>query len=529
MNSSARIVVLPALAAALVLGGSACAAPGTGPQASGTPGTPGATDAPATTLAARAGSDALVVAAAQPGTEQTAVSTPAAGAHPATASAARNVQLAAYDPATGTVVLKAVTTGVTGGSGSSSSASPTAKASGATAKPSAGGSSTAKPSAGSSSTTEPSTGSPSAPAGTPSAGASQPASADPAETVRPGQLIASPPTAAAPKGALLAVTSVQPAKDGSVTAATRPATLAELLGPAEADGKVAVDPHAITVKPLVKDLKLTFGKDGGTSKADASGTLQLDLNAPVALPGGSASASGSLQLRPAVHFAYHGADHGSPRTASVGFDLGAHAQWKVSGELARTTGANPIRVPFAELHANPVLNVGGLPVVVNLGLTCFLEVNADGKVTMEAEQQFDGAWAVQAKYTGGHGWSPVTDTGDTRISPVKAQLSGNASVRAGLGAEVNVGLFNAVGVDATVEPYVRAQGEGSVAVETSKGSTPQARGSLALYGGVDLTGALSAHLSIFGTPVVNKQLPLPGYHKEWLLKSFGSAPAPSGK
>jgi hypothetical protein len=471
-----------------------------------------------------------VVAAAQPGAEQTTVSTPATGAHPATTSAARNVQLAAYDPATGTVVLKAGAKGVTGGSGSSSTASPTAKSSGAAAGPSTTKPSTTKPSAGGSSTGTPSASAGTPSAGTPSAGASEPASADPAETVRPGQLIASPPTAAAPKGALLAVTSVQqPAKDGSVTAATRPATLTELLGPAVADGKVAVDPHAITVKPLVKDLKLTFGKDGGTSRADASGTLQLDLNAPVAFPGGSVSASGSVQLRPAVHFAYHGADQGSPSKASVGFDLGAHAEWHVSGELAKSIGANPLRVPIAELHSNPVLNVGGLPVVVNLGLTCFLEVNADGKVSMDTEQQYDGAWAVQAQYTGGHGWSPVTDTGDTKVSPLKAKLSGNASVRAGLGAEVEVGLYNAVGVNATVEPYVRAQGDGSVTLDTSKGSKPQVQGSLALYGGVDLTGALSAHLSIFGTPVFSKQFPLPGYHKEWLLKSFGSAPAASAK
>ncbi|MFB7667313.1 hypothetical protein ACFC1R_25785 [Kitasatospora sp. NPDC056138] len=513
MNSTARIVVLPALAAALVLGGSACAAPGAGPQAAGPAGTPSPADASAT-AAARPGTEALVVAAAQPGAEQSAVSTPGTAGRPTASPAARNVRLASYDPSTGTAVLTAGTTGGaaggSGGAGTAPSASPAARTPGASAaKPSA------KPSVAASATAS----------ATSSAAASSGPSAA-ADTVRAGQLIASPPTAAAPQGALLAVTAVQPGKDGSVTAATRPATLAELLGSSEADGKVAVDPHAITVKPLVKDLKLSFGQDAGTTKADASGTLQLDLKAPVALPGGSAEASGSLQLHPAVHFAYHGAAQGSPRTASVGFDLGAHAQWRVSGELAKSTGA-PIRVPFAELHANPVLTVGGLPVVVNLGLTCFLEVSADGKVSVDAEQQFDGAWTVQAQYTGGHGWSPVTDTGDTKVSPIRAQLSGKASVRAGLGAEVNVGLYNAVGVDVTLEPYLRAQGEGSVVVDTSKsGGKPQLNGSLALYGGVDLTGALLAHLKIFGTPVVEGRIPLPVFHREWLLKSVSSGAAP---
>ncbi|WP_280697099.1 hypothetical protein [Kitasatospora sp. GP82] len=488
MNSSARTVVLPALAAMVLLGSAACAAPATAPGATGPAGVSASApvSAPAT-AALRTSTDALVVAAAQPGDQQIAVGTPGA-AKPAPSSAAHSLRLTAYDPATGTAVLTA-----TGTAPASKSPSPTA-------------SSPAAP------TSTPPSPTPSSP--TPSS----PAPAATADLVQPGQLIASPPTPAAPQGALIAVTSAHQAADGTVRATTRPASLAELLGGADADGKVAVDPHAITVKPLVKDLKLSFGQDSGTTRAEASGTLQLDLQTPIPLPGGAtADASGSLQLHPTVHFAYHGAAQGSPRTAAIGFDLGAHAQWRISGELARTTDG-PVRIPVAELHANPVLTVAGLPVVVNLGLTCFLDISADGKVSMDTEQEYTGAWTVHADYAGGHGWSPVTDTADTKVSPLRAHLSGKASVRAGFGADVSVGLYDAVGVDVTLEPYLRAQVDGSVVLDTSAGA-PKVHGTWALYGGIDLTGALLAHLKIFGTPVLDKRLPLPGLHREWPLKT----------
>ncbi|TYC77651.1 hypothetical protein [Streptomyces sp. CB01881] len=417
----------------------------------------------------------LPVAAAQPGAQQAAIGAPGKDGA-AVAPEAGNLKVTAYDPAAGTAVLSA--------------AAPTGPSAGASATPTA--------------------------------------AATPAEAVKPGQLLASPPTEAAPQGALVAVTAVKSAGGGAVTVATRPATLSELLGSSEADGKVPVDPNAIKVTPLVKDLKATVARENGTTKADASGTLEVDVNAPIPLPDGlSAAASASLQLHPALHFAYHGAGVGSPRTASIGFDLGAHAQWKVSGDLARSTGSAPIRLPFAKLQASPVVTVAGLPVVVNLGLTCYLEIGADGKVHVEAEQEITGTWAVHADYTGGRGWTSGTDAADTKVSPVHVRVSGKAAVRAALAAEVSVGLYDTVGVEATVAPYLRAQADGSLAVDVPGGS-PQLQGSWALLGGVDLNGALTAHLKVFGTPVIEGKLPLPPFHREWPLLS-GALPSASPK
>ncbi|MFJ9950319.1 hypothetical protein [Kitasatospora sp. NPDC091207] len=432
------------------------------------PRSPAASGGAATATAERPVAATLPVAAAQPGVQQAAIGTPGKDGA-AVAPEAKNLQVSAYDPAAGTAVLSAVPAG---------------------------------PAA--------------APSATASATSPAPTTA-PAEAVKAGQLLASPPTAAAPQGALVAVTAVKSAGGGSVTVATRPATLSELLGTSEADGQVPVDPSAIKVTPLVKDVKATVSRENGTTKADASGTLEVDVNAPIPLPEGlSAAASASLQLHPALRFAYHGAGGGSPRTASIGFDLGAHARWKVTGDLARSTGATPIRLPFAKLQASPVITVAGLPVVVNLGLTCYLEIGADGTVHVEAEQEITGDWAVHADYTGGRGWTSSTDAADTKVSPVHVRLAGKAAVRAALAAEVSVGLYDTVGVEATVAPYLQARADGSLTVDVP-GGTPQVQGSWALLGGVELNGALTAHLKIFGTPIVEGRLPLPPFHREWPL------------
>ncbi|MFJ4667470.1 hypothetical protein [Kitasatospora purpeofusca] len=466
-HASAAATARPAgKAATPAPGGSSSAAP----PASSTP--------TAAAVAPTAGPAPLPVAAAQPGAQTVAVGTPSADGAAAT-PAATDLRLTAYDPAAGTAVLSAQ----------------------------------AAPAASSTPTPTPTTSSPSAvPALT--------------QAVQPGRLLASPPTDAAPQGALLAVTAVHPGAGNTIGLATRPATLPELLGAAEADGTVPVDPKAIKVTPLVKDVTATVGRENGTTKAEASGTLEVDAKAPIPLPGGAtAEATGELSLHPSVRFAYHGAGVGTPRTASIGFDLGARAHWKVTGDFARATAA-PVRVPFAKLQASPVLTVAGLPVVVNLALTCYLEVGADGQVHVEAEQEATGTWAVRADWTGGgRGWTSAADAPDAKVSPVHVRLDGKASVRASLGTEVSVGLYDAVGVEATVAPYLQAKADGSLAVDVP-GGTPRVQGNWALVGGIDLNGALLAHLKIFGTPLIEGRLPLPPFHREWPLLT-GALPTPA--
>ncbi|MCE0446065.1 hypothetical protein LT493_17880 [Streptomyces tricolor] len=101
----------------------------------------------------------------------------------------------------------------------------------------------------------------------------------------------------------------------------------------------------------------------------------------------TASVHGFVQVAPQVDFAYGGA--GTERATGVGVPrrvrrLGLPAG-RSRGRAAATTGT-PLRIPFAKLHADPVLQVGPVPVVVNLDLTCYLQIPAaDGRVTVDVE------------------------------------------------------------------------------------------------------------------------------------------------
>ncbi|MFB7667656.1 hypothetical protein ACFC1R_27645 [Kitasatospora sp. NPDC056138] len=332
--------------------------------------------------------------------------------------------------------------------------------------------------------------------------------------VQTGQLIDSPPSAAAPHGALLAITAVKPAGDGKVQVDTRPATISELLGQTWANIKTALDPHKIQVTPRLKDLKTTYVPNPHGGNGSASAALELDANDTVPLPGGAkATLSGSLELDPSVVFSYQGA-HGIlvPEQAKVGFDLGAHANWHLTAGLTGSTG--PVRIPVATLTATPTVMVGDLPVVITLNLTVYAEVSADGNVSVDVTQSVDGDWAIHADYTKAAGWTTATDPISTRITPVKATFAGTADVRSGLAAEGSVALYDAVGVKATVEPYLRAAVQGSVSVDSS-GAEPSIDGSGGLYGGLDVEGAVMARIAILGTPLFEKDLPFKAYHDEW--------------
>ncbi|MFI9273327.1 hypothetical protein ACIGXM_21785 [Kitasatospora sp. NPDC052896] len=351
------------------------------------------------------------------------------------------------------------------------------------------------------------------------------ASAAAAAALQTGQLIDSPPSAAAPHGALLAITGVQPAGDGKVAVSTRPATISELLGQTWANVRSALDPHQIQLTPKLKDLKVSYvpNPDGGNGSASAA--LELDANDSIPLPGGTkATLSGSLELDPSVLFSYQGA-HGilGAEQAAVGFDLGAHANWHLTASLAGSTGQ--VKIPIATLTATPTVMVGSLPVVITLNLTVYAEVSADGTVTVDTTQKVDGDWAIHADYTKAAGWTSATEPVTTTVSPVRARFSGNADVRSGLVADGSVALYDSLGVKATVEPYLRAAVNGEVSVEGT-GTKPTVTGRAGLYGGLDVNGSVLARIAVLGTPLLEKDLPFTLYHNEWPIVA-ASAPGPN--
>ncbi|MFF4158381.1 hypothetical protein [Streptomyces sp. NPDC001678] len=348
-----------------------------------------------------------------------------------------------------------------------------------------------------------------------------------ANGVAVGDVIASAPAPGAPSGLLAKVTKVLGTTDKGTEVNTAPATLDALLGDSEAKGAVPVDPSAVKVVPLLPGVKASWTKPDGVHVGPQGakvplGNLRLDVGASIPTPPGSpvkaeASAAGYVQLAPEVDFSYNGKGVGStggPGTASLALSGDWSSAWELKGQAVATTADKPIKLPFAKLHADPVIQVGPVPVVVNLDLTCYLQIDAEGKISVDVKQELKGDFKVGGSYSWGKGWTPISSS-QMNATPVTATASAAGKVKATLGTEASVGLYGAVGVSANLAPYLRAEAEGT-ATASSNGSA-SASGKWAAYGGVDLTGALQAQLKIFGTPLFERRIPVDILHREWKL------------
>ncbi|MFH0518839.1 hypothetical protein ACHBTE_16910 [Streptomyces sp. M41] len=480
---------------------------------------PSSADAAPTTAAkspeAAAVQEQLAVVAAPSGT-----ATPTAVADGGEAGRARksSLKVASYDRKSGRAVIAAKSVAKPTTPPSASASSPASPPPRPTTPPAASAPNT--PTTAPPATAPPATSRTS----TPTARPSTPATTQPPVSV--GDIIASAPAPGAPDGVLAEVTEVVgTADDGATTVDTEPAKLNSVLGAGKADGTVPVDPSAIEVDPLVQGVKVSWAKTGGLRFGPEGaklplGSLRIDVGAAVGTAEGgpvsaAASVKGFVQLAPEVAFSYDGSGaDAAPGGAFLGLSGDWASQWSLKGRAAASTGDQPLRIPFAKLHADPVIQVGPIPVVVNLDLTCYIQVAADGRVTVDVEQDLKGDFRVGGTFSWAKGWTPVSES-DMTGEPLKARVTAAGDVKAALGAEATVGLYGAVGVTADLAPYVRAHAEATA--EGSSDGTATASGSYAVYGGVDLTGSLQLQLTIFGTPILEKRIPLGALNREWLL------------
>ncbi|MFD5436299.1 hypothetical protein ACFWJ4_29650 [Kitasatospora sp. NPDC127067] len=218
---SVRTLALPALVVSVVLSLSACDP--SSPTAQPADRAPSTTPTPVVSATQAVGSSAVspvspLAAPIVPGAQVAATSSPSGT--PTVAAGAADLKPASYDRQSGKAVLAVVTDNSKGAPSPSATAAATA-------------------------------------------------------AVQTGRLIDSPPSAAAPQGALLAITAVKPAGARKVQVETRPATISELLGQTWANIKAALDPHKIQVTPKVKDLKVSYvpaarrGQRLGLGRAEA--------------------------------------------------------------------------------------------------------------------------------------------------------------------------------------------------------------------------------------------------------------------
>ncbi|MFE3682413.1 hypothetical protein ACFXPM_04125 [Streptomyces sp. NPDC059095] len=345
------------------------------------------------------------------------------------------------------------------------------------------------------------------------------------QSVAVGDVIASAPAPGAPDGLLAKVTEVVGRTEAGTEVQTAATTLDSVLQDDRAEGRVPVDPAAVRVVPLMKGVTFSWaGSQGarfGPQGAELPlGDLRLDVNAGVNTAEGApasaaAAVSGFVQLAPQVEFAYGGGKGvgAGPSSAFLGMSGAWSSQWALKGRAAASTGT-PQRIPFAKLHSAPVIQVGPVPVVVNLDLTCYVQVEADGHVTLDVQQNVKGDFRVGGSYAVGKGWAPVS-TSAVHSTPVNASVSAAGNVKGALGAEASVGLYGAAGVSADFAPYLR--GEGAAKAAASSDGKATARATWAVFGGFDLSGRLEFHLSLFGTPVIEHRIPLGTLHREWAL------------
>ncbi|MEV6025261.1 hypothetical protein [Streptomyces sp. NPDC052036] len=493
--------LMPALTASVLLLASGCAS---GSGSSSASGAAPAGQPEASAIAAGDADSALAVKAA-PAATSTALARPGATdtrAHRST------LKVSSYDRHTRRAVISQAVRTTPRPSGSSTApGSPTAAAS--------------------------STG-PASPAATPSGTPNR--SAEPGR-IAIGDVIASAPAPGAPDGLLAKVTKVIGETGDGTEVQTAPTTLDTLLGDDKAKGTVPVDPSSFDVERLLPDVKVSWAKTGDIHAGPEGaklplGSLRVDLRADVPTPAGTpvsadATVAGYVQVAPEVDFSYGGdgtggatarAGQAGPASAYLGVSGGWASRWSLKGRVGVT--AKPVRVPFAKLHADPVLQVGSIPVVVNLDLTCYFEISGDGNVTVAVEQDLKGDFKAGGTYGPGQGWTPVNESAMTS-TPVRTSLTAAGNVKGALGAQASVGLYGAVGVTADLAPYLRGEASAAASAAASPGAPPAAgaAGAWALYGGVDLSGALQLQLSVFGTPVLQRTIPLGTFHREWKLAS----------
>lgn len=264
--------------------------------------------------------------------------------------------------------------------------------------------------------------SPAAPSATASSPGSGPGSPSPSPSASRasrrtavGDVIASAPAPGAPNGLLAEVTKVIGETAEGTEVQTAPARLNALLGDDTAKGSVPVDPAAFDIDTLLPDVEVSWSKTddvhvGPEGATVPLGSLRLDVRADLPTAGNTsasaaASVSGFVQVAPQVDFRYGGEGAAAaPASAYLGVSGDWTSGWSVEGRAGAS--ATPVRIPFATLHADPVLQVGPVPVVVNLDLTCYIQISGDGRITVDVEQSLEGDFEAGGTFGPAQGWTP---------------------------------------------------------------------------------------------------------------------------
>ncbi|AJC61496.1 hypothetical protein [Streptomyces sp. 769] len=366
---------------------------------------------------------------------------------------------------------------------------------------------------------------------TPSASGTPGASATPAakKPVAVGDIVASKPVPGAPKGVLAKVTKVEKKTSKGTEVRTAPVDLSTVLGDVKVKNKLPVDPSGFKADSLVPGVKFSWAKRGNVHAGPEGlklpfGSLRVDVDTTVdtekdAKGAGvesptKASLKGFVQLAPEVDFNYYGRGSGDgPSGAGLRLSGDWSSGFHFKGRTAPTTNGKPVRVPFVVLHANPTFYIGELPVTVNIDLTCYVLIDADGKASLDIQQDpVKGDFALGSAFGLREGWQPEAKVGFTPAT-LKASASAAVNAKVRFGTEANLGLYGSVGVKGDIAaPYVRTEVKGGASGSTE--GKAAADMDWKLYAGVDLEGWVMPYLKIGGVPALAMRLPMPKVQRE---------------
>ncbi|MFF4159925.1 hypothetical protein [Streptomyces sp. NPDC001678] len=344
-----------------------------------------------------------------------------------------------------------------------------------------------------------------------------------------GDIVASKPVPGAPQGLLAKVTEVGKKTSKGTEVRTTPVDLSTVLGDTKVENKLPVDPSGFTADSLVPGVKVSWAKRGnvhagpeglklpfGSLRVDVDTSLDTEKNAKgdgVESPT-KASFKGFVQLAPEVDFSYYGRGSGDgPSGAGLRLSGDWSSAFHFKGRTAPTMNGKPVRVPFVVLHANPTFYVGELPVTVNIDLTCYVLIDADGKASLDVQQDaVKGDFALGSAFGLREGWQPEAKANFTPAT-LKASASAAVNAKVRFGTEANLGLYGSVGVKGDVAaPYVRTEVKGRAGGSAEGKAAADA--DWKLFAGVDLEGWVMPYLKIGGVQALAVRLPMPKVQRE---------------
>ncbi|MBH1937606.1 hypothetical protein I5Q34_25600 [Streptomyces sp. AV19] len=367
------------------------------------------------------------------------------------------------------------------------------------------------------------------PSGKPAPSAPSTTPAAKKKPVAVGDIIASKPVPGAPKGVLAKVTKVEKKTSKGTEVRTAPTDLSTVLGDSKVKSKLPVDPSGFKAEPLVPGVKFSYAKRGkvhagpdglklpfGSLRVDVDTKLDTEKNAKKDGPDSPTKAAfkGFVQLAPEIDFNYYGRGSGDgPSGAGLRLTGDWSSGFHFKGRTSPTTNGKPVRVPFVVLHANPTFYIGELPVTVNIDLTCYVLIDADGKVSLDVQQDpVKGDFTLGSAFGLKEGWQPEAKANFTPAT-LKASTSAAADVKVRFGTEANLGLYGSVGVKGDVAaPYVRTEVKGGVSGSTEGRAAADV--DWKLFAGVDLEGWVMPYLKIGGVQALAMRLPMPKVQRE---------------